>query len=180
MNLSREQLIIFSEGMAELAGKASKEEAITNKSIRVTNTVIIFFTLLGAVLAISILGFFFTLSTAIDRSKESMMGIEGQIGQFSEIVDEVSFSVKGMVVSMEVLPQISQSVSALGQSTKKIDHFLSEIETETRQVAFDTGYIRYHTFHINQRFSNMNNAVGNISYSLHESAKPIQQFFPLP
>jgi methyl-accepting chemotaxis protein len=180
MNLSREQLIIFSEGMVELADKASEEEAVTNKSIQVTNKVIIFFTLLGAVLALSILGFFFTLSTAIERSIDSMRGIEEQIVQLSEVIDEVSFSVKGMVFSMDVLPEIAQSVNSLGESTQKINHYLGEMEVETRQVAFDSGYIRYHTAQINQRFIYMNNAVGSISYSLHESAKPIQQFFPLP
>jgi len=180
MNLSREQLVIFSEGMLELASKASEEETITNKSIRITNKVIVFFTLLGAVLAISILGLFFTLKGAIDHSITSMAGIEKQIGQFSEIVDEVSFSIKGMALSMEVLPEIDKSVNALEQSTQKINHYLGEMEVQTRQVAFDAGYVRYHTFQINQRFSSMNSAVGNISYSLHESAKPVQQFFPLP
>ncbi len=180
MNLSREQLVIFSEGMVELASKASEEETITNKSIRITNKVIVFFTLLGAVLAISILGLFFTLKGAIDHSIESMAGIEKQIGQFSEIVDEVSFSIKGMAHSMNTLPEIDKNVSGLGRSTQQINHYLGEMKTQTRQVAFDAGYVRYYTFQINQRFSNMNSAVGNISYSLHESAKPIQQFFPLP
>lgn len=180
MNLSREQLVIFSEGMVELAKKASEEETITNKSIRITNNVIVFFTLLGAVLAISILGLFFTLKGAIDHSIASMTGIEKQIGQFSEIVDEVSFSIKGMVYSMNTLPEIDENVSGLGRSTQQINDYLSEMKAQTRQVAFDAGYVRYHTFQINQRFITMNKAVGNISYSLHESAKPVQQFFPLP
>lgn len=180
MNLSREQLVIFSEGMAELAFHAEKEEQLTTKSIRVTNKVIVFFTLLGAILAVSILGLFFTLDGAIKHSIESMGTIEGQIAQLSESADEVSFSVKGMVYSVGVLPEIDRSVNAIGQSTQQMNHYLADMEAQTRQVAFDAGYVRYHAFHINERFTAMNNAVGNISYSLNESAKPIRQFFPLP
>lgn len=180
MNLSREQLIIFSEGMAELANRASIEEAITNESIQITNKVIVFFTLLGAVLAISISTFFFTLKGAIDDSITSMNNIEQQIADLSDTIDDVSSSVGGMVFSMDVLPAIDANVDDLGQSTQKINHYIAEMDTQTQQIAFDTGYVRYHTFQINQRFTNMNNIVGNITYSVRETAKPLRQFFPLP
>ncbi len=180
MILTHEQITELSQCMKDVSLNAKEQEAITDKSIRGTNRVITVFTLLGAFLAIVIFVLFVKLTTAVDQSIVSMGKIEGQVVDLSKSIKGISSSSNGMTDSLSVIVDISRDIGEISDKSLVLNRYLAEISEQTRQISLDSGYISFHTAQMNQSFSQVNKTIGNISYSLHESAKPIRQFIPIP
>ena len=180
MNLSHEQITDLSKCMREVSVNAKEQAAITDQSIRGTNRVITVFTLLGALLAILIFVLFVKLTAAVNQSIVGMQKIEGQVIDLNKSIHGIASSSNGMTDSLGAVVDISHDMGEISDKTLLLNRYLSDVNVQTRQISLDSGYIRFHTSQMNQNFSKINQSIGNISHSLHESAKPIRQFVPIP
>ncbi len=180
MDISREQLENLHSSMLELLDNANEQKVRTGHNIRTTNLVIMVFILLGAVLTFSIFYEFFSLTKAINRSVESMSTIRTQIVELRQTMGNVTDSVETMGRDVEVLYDMNESVGHMAQETGIINSYIAKLNAQSRLLSIDVSYVRYHVKHVNQRFSSINHAMNGVSISLHETAKPIRQFIPLP
>lgn len=180
MEISREQLENLHSSMLELLDNANQQKIKTGRNIRTTNLVIMIFILLGALLTFSIFYEFFGLTRAINHSVESMSKIRTQIADLRQTMDNVTDSVESMGRDVEVLYDMNESVGHMAQETGIINSYIAKLNAQSRLLSIDVSYVRYHVNHVNQRFSSINHAMNGVSFSLHETAKPIRQFIPLP
>ena len=180
MELSRSQLEKLHCNMLDLLNHADKQEAMTTGNIRATNRVILVFTLLGALLTISIFLMFFGLTKAIDHSVKSMTTIELQVENLRKTMDNITNSVDSMGRDVESLYDMNENVAHMVVKTGVINSYIAKLNEQTGLLSADVSSVRYNVSHMNQRFSSINQAIGGVSSSLHETAKPIRQFIPLP
>ena len=180
MEISRKQLEGLHASMLEVLDNSNQQKSLTTRNIRTTNIVIMIFILLGVTLSVSIFYQFFGLTRAINHSIESMTTIQKQIGDLRHTMDEVTGSVKSMGHNVEVLSDMNESVGHMAQETGIINSYIAKLNGQTKLLSVDVSYVRYHVNHMNQRFSSINHAMNGVSFSLHETAKPVRQFIPLP
>ncbi len=180
MELSRKQLDALHSDMTELLNNADYQSGLTSTNIRGTNRVILIFTVLGAVLAISIFVMFFGLTSAINKSVKSMSAIQSQVVVLSETMDSITGSVKSMGRDVESLWDMNESVGYMVLKTGIINSYIAKLNDQTGRLSTDVSQVRYHVDNVNMRFSSINRSIGGVSHSLHETAKPIRQFIPMP
>ncbi len=180
MELSRTQLNNLHSCMSELLNNAKQQETLTSRNIKATNRVILIFTMLGALLTISIFFLFFGLTSAIKHSVESMATIQSQVVALSETMNSITDSVESMGGDVESLFDMNESVGHMVLKTGIINSYIAKINDQTRLLSSDVSYVRYHVDNVNNNFSSINQAIGGVSYSIHEAAKPIKQFIPIP
>ncbi|MEE9302677.1 MAG: hypothetical protein V3U84_02720 [Thiotrichaceae bacterium] len=180
MELSRTQLKNLHSCMSELLDNAEQQESITSGNIKATNRVILVFTMLGAALTISIFFLFFGLTSAIKHSVESMAVIESQVTELSATMNNITSSVESMGRDVESLYDMNESVGHMALKTGIINTYIAKLNDQTKWLSSDVSYVRHHVDNVNWRFSSINRAIGGVSYSLHETAKPIRQFIPIP
>lgn len=180
MEVSRQQLENLHTHMNDLLESVHSQEDRTKKNIRRTNTVIVFFTLLGATLAIVIFSLFISLTQAITHSISSMEKIQHQVADVRETMESISTSVASMGEDVETLYYMSDSVGRMAMKTGVINSYIAKLHDQTGQMSVDASRVRYHTGIVNQRFGSINHAIGDVSRSLYETARPVRQFMPLP
>lgn len=180
MNLTRTQLEDLYLQMDEVAKNSDSHETLAKKSIRGTNRVIYIFTLLGVILAISILYNFIFLNNAISHSLKSMSVINEQVVELRNTMENIKLSIGNMGTNVEYLQRISGSVDHITQATEKMSGYMSQLEQQTKILGAETRSISLHASAIDQNFSQINQSVKNISYSVHQTVLPIKQFMPIP
>lgn len=180
MEVSREQLENLHKDMQELLESANIHEVNTAQNIRTTNGVILVFTFLGVLLTGSIFFMFFDLTRAIHHSIRSMSTIKLQVSDLRSSMDNITSSVKHMGQDVEVLYDMNETVGHMAQETGIINSYIAQLSEQSKLLSVDVSYVRYHVERVNKNFSSINQAVDGLSYSLHETAKPIRQFIPFP
>jgi methyl-accepting chemotaxis protein len=180
MDVSREQLESLHKNMQELLDNANKQEIKTGENIRTTNGVLLVFTFLGAFLTGSIFYMFFDLTKAINHSIHSMSAIKLQVAELRSSMSGITSSVKNMGRDVEVLYYMNESVGHMAQETGIINSYIAQLSEQSRLLSVDVSYVRHHVDQVNQNFSSINQAMGGVSHSLYETAKPVKQFIPFP
>jgi len=166
--------------MNEVAVNSHNHEQQAMKSIRGTNRVIYTFTGLGAIFAILIFLVFILLNKAISHSVESMQGINNQVTELRGTMDEITVSIRNMGSNVQYLHKMSHSVNNLSKSTENINGYMLALEKRTLKLGTNTRAISAYAANINNNFTQINQSMGNISYSVDQAVKPIQQFMPMP
>ena len=180
MKLTRQQLEALYGHMNEVADNSHDHEKQAMKSIRGTNRVIYAFTGLGAILAILILLVFALLNKAIDHSVSSMEGINNQVAELRGTMDDITISIHNMGNNVQYLHKMSRSVNNITQSTESINGYMLALEKRTLKLGANTRAINAYASRIDSNFLQINQSVRNISYSVGQAVKPIQQFMPMP
>jgi methyl-accepting chemotaxis protein len=180
MNLTRQQLEDLYTDMDDVAKNSKKHAQFSKKSIVATNRIIYLSTGVGAILVIFILSEFILLNKAISRSLDSMSVINNQVGELRITMHKITGSMVNMGDDIEYLQSISNSVNQLTKTTYKINNHMAELDQQTITLSKNAHYINLHTENIEKNFSQINQSLGNISYSVNQVVKPIKQFMPIP
>ncbi len=180
MQITEKHLADIALCLKELADEAAIQKNMTQQSIAGTNRVITVFTLLGSIIVLTIFYYFIAFNKGVSHSVESMNTIKKQMADLRDSMDIITFSVDEVGQNISYVNLMSTNINSMGKSTSGIVNSIYSISKQTHQLAQDTQWIRYNATIINQYFGHLNYSISNVSQSLHEVAKPIDQFFPLP
>ncbi len=180
MEISRSQIEEIHASMTQLLENANYQDSLNTANIRGTNRVILIFTLLGAILTIAIFIMFFSFTKAINHSYGSMKNMQHQVADLRASMDSITNHVENMGQAVESLSYMNDSVGQIALKTGIINSYIAALNEQSGLLSSEVSYVRYHVDIINQRFSSINQAVNGVAYSMHETARPIKQFIPLP
>ncbi|MCK5726567.1 MAG: methyl-accepting chemotaxis protein [Thiotrichaceae bacterium] len=180
MKLTRTQLEQLYTHMQDLGSYTLDQESATKKNIVGTNRVIYIFTLLGFVIMVFAFYTFYQLSGAINHSIKSMETMEKQVVIFRKSVGNVSETITEMGGDVEQILYMSNSISQIADRTKTIDLYLGKISVQIQHLSKDSVSLNQSSAQMESSINKLNQSTGRIAYSLHETAKPIKQFIPIP
>lgn len=180
MALSNQQIQKIHDCLTELAKQARTQSTVTKKNIYRTNWIIIVFTSVGALFAIAIFYYFVQLTYGVKHSVNSLQVLEAQMTDMRGSMDEIAFNVDNMGQNIGYIGLINNNIKTISQRTQQINQEVALLKENTQQLGLQSHLIYQHTQVIDQSFFNVNHTVKQMSSSIHNVAKPINRFFPIP
>ncbi len=180
MKISRPEIEQVHASMVDLLENANQQDALNRENIHGTNRVILVFTLIGAILTLSIFFMFVGLAKAINHSVDSMITMKSQVVELRNTMDSITDHVESMGRDVETLYDMNESAGEIALKTGIINTYIAKLNDQSSLLGSEVSYVRYHIGEMNQRFSRINQSMGGVAFSMHETALPIRQFIPLP